>query len=407
MAVAIGKNMVYVKQQNEAAIKKLLYRNGAMSRAAIAKQLNLSPPTITNIVAEMQQQGIIRELEAAEEAAARGVGRKPIRIDFVADAHYVLGISLGRDNVHSMVTDLRGNEILCAAYPRLPDDYEEMLSILKGYIQKLREDEPAVWAKLMAVGLALPGIVDHEKGTLKNHGMERKDWCGRPLAEDVAAFTGLPVYMSNNVRARARALMLFRPELLEDDATFALCHLNWGIACPVFITKASGQEISFSGEIGHMVLDPEGPSYESFGTPGSLEMFASVYTLMERSRWAMREGKAPTLASLKPTPEELTPHDLWTAQRLGDDFVCRSIRRAMNYIGLALANMVTIMNVPRIFLSGEAFQNEENVAVVQQALDRYAFDGGETRPPLTTVTFGEYGGALGACAVCLWRHFIA
>lgn len=407
MTVAIGKNMVYVKQQNESAIKKLLYRNGAMSRAAIAKQLNLSPPTITNIVAEMQRQGIVRELEATEDTAARGVGRKPISIDFVADAHYVLGISLGRDSTHGVVTDLRGGVVRSFSHPQLSDNYEEMLAALQGYLQELRTGEPAVWGKLMAIGLSMPGIVDHEHGVLKNHGAERKDWCNRPLAEDIRAFSGLPVYAGNNVRARARALMLFRPELLKDDSSFALCHLNWGIACPVFITKASGQEISFSGEIGHMVMDPEGPSYESFGTPGSLEMFASVYTLMERSRWAMREGKAPILASLKNTPEELTPHDLWTAQRLGDDFVCRSVRRAMNYIGIALANLVTVMNVNHIFLSGEAFQNTENIALVQQALDRYAFDGGEARPPLTAVSFGEYGGALGACAVCLWRHFIA
>ena len=100
MPVMHGKNLAKIKQQNLESIKATLYRYAPLSRAEIAERLALTPPTITNIVSELIQQGVVQELPASASAAPHGVGRKPINIDLVPGSRLALGISLGRDYTH-------------------------------------------------------------------------------------------------------------------------------------------------------------------------------------------------------------------------------------------------------------------------------------------------------------------
>ena len=68
-----GRNLTRVKQQNASSIKTLLYQHGPLSRAEIAERLELTPPTITNIVAEMIQQGIVQELPPSKDVGYHSV----------------------------------------------------------------------------------------------------------------------------------------------------------------------------------------------------------------------------------------------------------------------------------------------------------------------------------------------
>lgn len=72
-----GRNLAKVKKQNMAAVKTILYRQAPLSRVEIAEQLELTPPTITNIVSELIQAGVVQELTASD-LPNRGIGRKPL-----------------------------------------------------------------------------------------------------------------------------------------------------------------------------------------------------------------------------------------------------------------------------------------------------------------------------------------
>ena len=115
-----GKNLAKIKQQNMENIKTILYRSAPLSRAQIANQLELTPPTITNIVGELIQQGVVQELEKTE-GEGRGAGRKPINIDLVPGAHLSLGVSLGRDATHYCITDLRGKVLAQGTADLMPE----------------------------------------------------------------------------------------------------------------------------------------------------------------------------------------------------------------------------------------------------------------------------------------------
>lgn len=407
MSPVHGKNLVKVKQQNLQSVKTILYRYAPLSRVEIAERLDLTPPTITNIVAELIRQGVVRELPAVPNASTHSVGRKPINIDLVPEARFALGVSLGRDCTHYCITDLRGDVRVQGAFELMPEEYDDMVKRLLHILNTLKEKYLTEWNLLIGVGITMPGIVNPRTGVIKNMGNERVSWCGKPLAITVSRALGIPVRLENNVRARACAVSLFHPDLLGDESSFAFCHVFWGIACPVILDERSFRsETSTAGEIGKMIIVSDNAGCRELDFPGSLETISSVRAILSMCRDALDAGSCTVLSELCSDSSTLTFEQVLTAQTCGDKEVSRIIKRAMEFLGIALANVVSFLNLHLILLSGPIFRNSENFDTVRQSLEEHAFRSDDEKLQLIQVNLGEYGGAIGAAASCIEKYFL-
>lgn len=408
-----GKNLAKIKQQNMENIKTILYRSAPLSRAQIANQLELTPPTITNIVGELIQQGVVQELEKTE-GEGRGAGRKPINIDLVPGAHLSLGVSLGRDATHYCITDLRGKVLAQGTADLMPEEYEAMVQQLLDLLTSIQQRYADLWERLLGVGITLPGIVDAHNGVIKNPGYnERQEWREKPLASRISQKIGLPVRLENNTRGRACAVSLFHSELLGDYSTFAFCYVYWGIACPLVLDNHSFRgEDAAAGEIGRMVMDPRlttdpcSRNMPALCMPGTLESLSSVRAILTYCREALEAGKCTVLAQICKRPEKLTLEQVLRAQEKGDEAVCKIIDRGMRYLGIALANVVNFINPHLIFLSGPMFRNRRNLETVENMLRGYLFHAEDEQLNLVYIDLGDYGGALGAAACCIEKYFL-
>ena len=394
-----GKNQIIAKQENITLLKSFLYRRGPTSRAEIAEELGLTPPTITNITAELIQAGILQEIREDNTDIVRKVGRQPIRIDFVADGGYALGISLGRDKTHYCILDLKGNCVFKKEMNVMPDSYEEMLSVLYREIGKIRAEKADIWNKLIGIGISVPAIIDAHAGRICQIEEERASWQGRVLSEDVHAEFGVPVRTDNNVRARTITLALFCPEVIRNYGTFVLCYASWGIAGPMIVQERSVRgEYGAAGEIGHMVMDPE--------SGRTLEEFSSLRSVLQECRRAMAEGKTTVLQKLCRDPEELTIEQIHAAQEAQDPAVQKIMKKAMYYIGIALSNIISFMNPDLIVLGGPMFVREENRAYAEQVMRAHAYSADIDHTAVRYVEFDAYGGADAAAAACLDKFFV-
>mgnify|MGYP000847445130 CR=1 FL=1 len=408
MPVLKGKNLVKIKQQNMESIKMTLYQSAPISRGEIAERLDLTPPTITNMVLELIREGVVEELKGDnKKQAGQGAGRKPVNIDLVAESRLAMGISLGRDCTRYCITNLRGKVHVMGHVDVFSDDYEIMIGEFQSLLNMLKNSYPSEWEKLLGIGISVPGIVDSENGILKTLATERVNWYGRPMADDVSKMANLPVVLENNVRARATIISLFKPELLADDKTFALCHVSWGIACPIILRNQSliGSDFA-SGEIGKMILDPNGVKVPHCGLPGSLESSSSIRGILELCRQAMKSGVDTELNQLCSNPDTLSLEEVLVAQNHGDKTVCEIMDNAMRFLGIALANVVGVINPHRIFLGGRVFQNYRNFEVAESSLMAHAYRASDEKLEVSFIDLGEYGGAVGAAARCIERYFI-
>ena len=417
MAPASGRNNGTVKQENLEAVKLVLYREGPISRAEIAAQLGLTPATITNITADLIAQGFIEEVkDNSTVPQSHGTGRKPILIDLKRDRFTVLGLTLGRDSTRFCLCDMRGKVLASGVYEVMNDDYSVMLHQLQGILSLIRQQYQELWNKLLGIGISTPGVVNSHLGMVRNHVLERQSWRGKPLADEISRFTGLPVRLENNVKARSTAISLFWPELLEGATTFALCYISFGIACPfVFGNQVFKGEDAAAGEIGKMILDPipeeelpvpDDRENASFALPGSLESLSSVNAILAQCRKHLNAGEETMLRSLCPDAGKLQISHVLEAQRAGDPLVCRIMERAMYYVGIALANIVDIINPHLILLSGTVFTNNQNAETVERALMRYAFLADNDMLRVVPVDMGEFSGAIGAAASCIEKYFL-
>lgn len=388
-----GRNTAIIKKENKIAVKRTIYRYAPISRAEIATRLSLTPPTITNIVGEFIDERLVCELAYEKENDThRGVGRKPILVDLDKNHYLTIGIHVGRDFTSWCVVNLRGDVLSSGNIEVVSEDYDEMVAEITDLILEIRSSRRA---RYLGVGITLPGIIDAHNGVIMNTGDERVSWSDKPLAEDISSGVSLPVRIDNNVRSRACAVSLFSPELLEEDDIFAFCHVSWGIACPLVLSKSSFRgETAAAGEIGQVVMDIEsGKTLEDFASLRSI--FSSVKAEFENCSY---------LSSVCSSPDEVTVEYLLEAEEKGDEPVVRIIDKALLYLGVAIANVVDFINPGIMFISGPLFLNESNFTKVKEVFEKYAFKSG----PLKLINYdaGEFGGPIAAAASCIEKYFL-
>lgn len=359
--VHTGNNSERIKAQNTASIKEIIYKCGPISRSAIAQMLQLTPPTITNNVANLIQQGLVYECESS--AVEKGsqtthtLGRRRVLVDFVPDACLALGVVRGYQGTLISLVDIRGNVVSQQQYMDTIEDYEEAMDAVAGYVDDLLQKQDIPREKIVGLGIGLPGFVDGHSGILRYSTINK--WQNKQVAKDLELRTGLSCRVENNARCCALGEELFsgkrRPE------TFAYFLIARGLACPLVIrNRLHAGEIAGAGEVGHMVVDRFGPICPTCGNRGCLEGISSELAIRNRCAQAMQAGISTLLSEVCADPNDPQIEEILLVQRSNDRVVCAIMEEAITYLGIMLANIINFINPPLVIVDGKIMQNEAN-----------------------------------------------
>ena len=397
-----GQNLIQVRNNNVNAIKWMLFRNEKISRARIAEALNLTPATVTNIVAELISEGVVREENGARDKT-RGTGRKPINISLNGEAFAVIGLGYTGRGLQVCLADLRGRIIARETEKNVPRDYPQALEVIARLAERMQSR--AGERPVLGMGLALPGLVSAQEGKYIRWQIGPEDWFGKPLAEDLARRTGLPVRVDNAGRARAKRVALFAPELLEGTDSFVVLYAFEGIACHMqLMSRILYGEGNAAGEIGNMVMVPESAQDPDGRTLNSL---AGYYAIQQQLRDGLADpSEHCMLRDLCRDMEEIPVSLILMAQQAGDPLVCRVMEQAMKHIGTALANLVNFANPHYIVLTGPWFRNVENQETLRRILMKHIYSADRDQMRVVYQDAGEYGTALSGAALAVHRFFL-
>lgn len=156
-------NNMAVKRQNRIHTLRCILASGRVSQMELTQRLGLSWPTILQNVRELAELGLVRE----DGMYASTGGRKAKAYAPVRDARLAVGVDLTADHVSVVLTDLSGN-LLRQAQGALHFSLEDIyFKYLGGLLQRFVEASGAA-DRLLGVGLSLPGVVDGEKGVLRD-----------------------------------------------------------------------------------------------------------------------------------------------------------------------------------------------------------------------------------------------
>jgi glucokinase len=156
-----------------------------------------------------------------------------------------------------------------------------------------------------------------------------------------------------------------------------------------------------AGEIGHMVLDIDGPKC-GCGNKGCFEALASRTAIFQQIRAGIKAGEKTLLTEmLGDDLDDLRSGDLRKAIRRGDKYVDRIIDGAAEYIGIATANLINIINPEVVVLGGgviEALADEMMSVIIETAND-YAMAGAMKGVEIVASKLGDSAGITGAAVL--------
>lgn len=397
-----GNNLPRVKMTNQSSILRMVYHCGPITRADIAGRLDLTLPTITTNINAMISAGLVQELGSTEPTDHRH-GRRSRLLDIIPDARHFIGVEMTGSESAVCLTDYRGKLLDSRSAPASSRDYEDNLDMTCSLIRKLLDHCRLTLADVDGIGFCVPGLVDGQAGILKVR--PSYNWYDKPILRDVGRQLDLccPITVENNACARAYGASLFQRDLLNNAPTFAYLFIHAGIACPLILNTSNAfGSIVGAGEVGHMVMEPNGPQC-TCGNHGCLEAISSDQAIISRSMDALARGSAPILRALCPVGEKPTMAHILQAQQSGDADVYLIVERAVYTLGLAIANIDNFTCPHTMLIEGKLFREPANRQQLLDVVHRNICKVTRTDTDFVFVEPDEFSGARGAAAVAIFH----
>jgi predicted NBD/HSP70 family sugar kinase len=253
-------------------ILAFLGRQGQASRATIARELELSPATVSQATRRLIAQGVVEPLYFAPSDG----GRPGQLLGLVSEAGRAVGVKLAADHIFLLDARLDGQVMATKAEPFdavATDAVDKLLRSIGAFLRTGR-------GQLLGVGVCVPGVVGRPDVGEVN--AEVLGWSAVPLGERLRRSMGVPVLIENDVKALAVAERLFGRG--RTRANFVVLTIGRGVG---FASMAGGVlqrgAGGGAGEIGHVVVSPNGAPC-ACGQRGCLEAYVGAEGLVAAAR---------------------------------------------------------------------------------------------------------------------------
>jgi glucokinase len=254
-----------------------------------------------------------------------------------------------------------------------------------------------------AIGLGAAGLVERPGGNARwaPHNTYRRMELRRLLHEQ----TGLPTSVDNDANAAAWAEARFGAGAAGGD--LVLVTVGTGIGGGLVLDgHIYHGEHGFAGELGHLIVDPEGDRC-ACGNRGCLEAMASGSTLGRLGREAAAADPAGRLATLAARAgEPVSGEVVFAAASEGDKAALALFERVGHWLGVGIASLVTIFDPDLVVVGGGvAATGELLLTPARASFERYvhARDHRDL-PPVVPARLGPDAGLVGAATLALARH---
>lgn len=393
MNKSIGNNLPRVKVQNQYAIKELVYKFGPISRIEIAERLGLTLPTITTSVSTMIKLGLLKEVD--NTSSVKTLGRRTMLIDIDEDYCLSVGIEIRGTARFGVLVNTKGKVIAQAFDDKAYISYEESLESAVQVFEKLLELAKVHKEDIACVGLSTPGIVDTKLNKLVIH--PGYQWADKSIAEDffkLSDYRG-EIYLDNNTISRAYGVSMLESQILGDADSLAYMFISYGIGCPLLSNvKEHFGIITGDGEVGHMVMNPDGPKCIC-GNRGCLEAYSSERAIIEKVKEVLNY------------PNEMTIDDVLEKVKEGNEEVKAIVLDAIEYLGLAIANIDNFVRPECVVIECKLFDEDVNRELLLQTIHQNLYRDTFQEYRFYFKHSDIYSGAKGIAAVAIKHHLEA
>jgi len=401
-----GSNINFVKTHNQQAILMSLLYEDTISRAELAKRTSLSSATVSNIISELIELGVVAEATSPETSLSpRSVGRPRRKLSLVPDARFAVGVHIGIGLFRIVITNLH-SEIIHNSIVSfdLSAPADTVLADISTHIDTLIREENVDRQRIIGIGVGASGLVNHETGI--NVLAPRLGWKNVNISQYLFENVGLPTYVDNNVRAMAIGEAYFGAGRNAQVLAFVYGRTGIGAGFVVNgqIFRGSG---AGAGEIGHTIMIPDGGLPCRCGNSGCLETLITEPVIVRQAQEIAAQHPKSLLAQMLNDRSHSRPIEaIFEAARQGDELTNNMLTERIRYLGIALANLIDVVNPELILLGGMFAEGDDLIRpIAQQVMKEFAFSGLGDKVSLQPTSFGWRAGAIGAASLALMDFF--
>lgn len=265
-------------------------------------------------------------------------------------------VDLGGTNIKAAVGYADGTILGTDSRPTLSyEGPQRVLDRMAGLVEDLCRRHNA---RLAAVGIAVPGLIDFKRGRTLFFPNFPGKWRDVPVRDTLAPRLECPVYMLNDVRTATLGELCFGHG--KTARTMTVFAVGTGIGGGVVIDgRLHLGPLGAAGELGHHIILPDGPRC-GCGNRGCLETLASGPAIVGEGVRLLLTGMAPKLHELAGGDAgKVTTKTMAEAALAGEETVAEAIERAATYLGIAAVNLVVSLHPDTIVLAGGVAQMGE------------------------------------------------
>jgi predicted NBD/HSP70 family sugar kinase len=372
---------------NRLRIVDFLRINATASRAELARSTGLSRSTVSTLVSDLQRRGVV--VEHAGEAAGEGKpGRPATLLALEPSAGAAVGVDFDHDRVGVAVSDL-SRKVLAESWTAWDVDHDATgaLDLAAEQVDRVLAEGQVDRERVLGAGMALAGPIDHKRGSLHPSAV-LPAWAEVDAARELEQRLGTPAYVENDANCGALAEVTLGAGRKARFAAYVSISSGIGAGMIVDGRPYRGHR-GTAGEIGHVVVDPQGPICRC-GNRGCLETLASstaLVRLVEASR-----------------DEELTVRQLIDLARHGDAGCRRAIADAGQAVGAVVAGLVNLFSPEMVVIGGDLGEaGELLLRSLREAVRRDALPAAASELEIVAGELGERAILLGALALVLMQ----
>ncbi len=390
-----GTNLPRMGDFNQSVVLEAIRQSGeGSSRIELAAATGLSAQTVTNITRRLLDDGLIREAGRT----INGPGKPRVTLRLVPDSRFAVGVHLDPAVMTFVLLDLSG-AVVRRTSAHTPDmEPRRIVEAMAATIDALITGSGVDRTSIAGVGIAAPGPLDAEKGTVIDP-PKLRGWNRVPLRAVLAEATGFPVVLEKDTTAAAVGELWMRRASADDS--FVFVYLGTGIGAALVrqgeAVRGSTRNI---GEVGHIIVDPDGPSC-TCGSRGCVEVVCTPQAIVAQ---AARAGVFPDdqgVSDVDAVEARLT--DLCDRAAEGDALADGVLRQAAAHMSVLTAALTNMLDVDRVVFGGPFWSRLSDVYLreIPGRLDTASATRAVRSLPVDGTVVGDDVGAVGAGCVVL------
>jgi N-acetylglucosamine repressor len=359
-------NIERKKYLQKVKLLKYIHAEGPQSNASLSNFLNLSLPTSIALINELMDEGMLERKGRGESVG----GRKPELYALKDHSFYILSIDMERFKIKMAIFDNNNNNITGIQSYTFPITQGiGGVNQLYDIAQKLIESSKIDQAKLIGIGVDMPGLVDIAAGDNYTYLSSGKEF--KTLKDTLEEKFNQPVFIQNDVKSATLAEARFGLACNKKDALVLL--MDWGVGLGVIMDgKLQNGTSGFSGEMGHIPFVDDGALCYC-GKRGCLETVASGIALAKMAKDGIKSGQNSILNKLSDQEiDKIEPQVVIDAANNGDQYAISILADIGIKLGKGIAILIQLFNPELIILGGKMAEAKQYITIpIQQSINTY------------------------------------